>query len=140
MDVAWKSLLGAAVGLLSVWVALIAVLLFAGRRYERPGLRELLRLLPDLLRLLKRLAGDATLPRGVRIRLWLLLAYLAVPIDLIPDVIPVIGYADDAIIVALALRSVARRAGVEALEQHWPGTPAGLAAVLRAAGIAGLPH
>jgi len=66
----------------------------------------------------------------------LLLAYLVLPIDLIPDFIPVIGYADDAIIVALALRSVARRAGLEVLEDHWPGTPAGLGAVLRAAGIA----
>ncbi|MDI6104781.1 YkvA family protein [Actinoplanes sp. NEAU-A12] len=95
----------------------------------------MLRLLPDLLRLLERLAGDAGLPRGVRVRLWLLLAYLAVPIDLIPDFIPVIGYADDAIIVALALRSVARRAGPQALHRHRPGSPAGLAAVLGAAGI-----
>jgi len=136
MDVVWKSLLGAGIGLVLIWLALIVALLLAGRRYERPSLREMLRLLPDLLRLLKRLAGDSSLPRGVRVRLWLLLAYLAVPIDLIPDFIPVIGYADDAIIVALALRSVARRAGLQALEQHWPGTPVGLAAVLRAAGIA----
>jgi uncharacterized membrane protein YkvA (DUF1232 family) len=140
LDVMGKSLLGAALGLLVIWLALIAALLLAGRRYERPSLREMLRLLPDLLRLLNRLARDRTLPRGVRVRLWLLLAYLAMPIDLIPDVIPVIGYADDAIIVALALRSVARRAGVTALERHWPGTPGGLAAVLRATGIAGLPH
>ncbi|GIF45044.1 YkvA family protein [Actinoplanes xinjiangensis] len=135
MDTVWKIAIGAGVGLAVVWLALIAALLLAGRRYERPGLREMLRLLPDLLRLLKRLAGDADLPRGVRVRLWLLLLYLAVPIDLIPDFIPVIGYADDAIIVALALRSVARRAGPQALHRHWPGTPAGLAAVLGAAGI-----
>lgn len=135
MDTVWKIVIGAGLGLVAVWLALIVVLLLAGRRYERPGLGEMLRLLPDLLRLLKRLAGDADLPRGVRVRLWLLLAYLAVPIDLIPDFIPVIGYADDAIIVALALRSVARRAGPQALDQHWPGSPAGLAAVLRAAGI-----
>ncbi|MBW6440254.1 DUF1232 domain-containing protein [Actinoplanes hulinensis] len=135
METAWKILIGAGLGLVAVWLALIVALLLAGRRYERPGLGEMLRLLPDLLRLLKRLAADAGLPRGVRVRLWLLLAYLAVPIDLIPDFIPVIGYADDAIIVALALRSVARRAGRQALHRHWPGTPAGLAAVLRAAGI-----
>ncbi|MEV4655161.1 YkvA family protein [Micromonospora sp. NPDC049301] len=135
MDAVWKIAVGAAVGLLVVWLALIAALLLAGRRYERPGLGEMLRLLPDLLRLLKRLAGDKSLPGGVRVRLWLLLAYLAVPIDLIPDFIPVIGYADDAIIVALALRSVARRAGVQALGRHWPGSSAGLGAVLRAAGI-----
>jgi uncharacterized membrane protein YkvA (DUF1232 family) len=135
MDTVWKIASGAGVGLLVVWLALIAALLLAGYRYERPALGEVLRLLPDLLRLIKRLAGDKDLPRGVRVRLWLLLAYLAVPIDLIPDFIPVIGYADDAIIVALALRSVARRAGPQALHRHWPGTPAGLAAVLRAAGI-----
>jgi uncharacterized membrane protein YkvA (DUF1232 family) len=136
MDVVWKALLGAALGLLLIWLVLISALLLAGRRYERPGLREMLRLLPDLLRLLKALASDRNLPRGVRVRLWLLLVYLAVPIDIIPDFIPVIGYADDAIIVALVLRSVARRAGVQAVQHHWPGTPGGLAAVLRAAGLA----
>jgi uncharacterized membrane protein YkvA (DUF1232 family) len=136
MDTVWKIALGTGVGLVGVWLALVVALLVAGRRYERPSLGEMLRLLPDLLRLLKRLAGDKSLPGGVRVRLWLLLAYLAVPIDLIPDFIPVIGYADDAVIVALALRSVARRAGLPALQRHWPGSPAGLAAVLRAAGIA----
>jgi uncharacterized membrane protein YkvA (DUF1232 family) len=140
MGAGWKLLIGAGAGLLLVWSALVVVLLAAGRGYERPGLREMVRLLPDLLRLLKRLATDRTLPRGVRIRLWLLLAYLVIPVDLIPDFIPVIGYADDAIIVALALRSVARRAGSQTLEHHWPGTPAGLAAILRTAGIAPPPR
>ena len=135
MGAIWKILVGAGVGLLLIWLVLVAALLLAGRRYERPSLGEMLRLLPDLLRLLKRLAGDNSLPRGVRARLWLLLAYLALPIDLIPDFIPIIGYADDAILVALALRSVARRAGPQALHRHWPGTPGGLAAVVRAAGI-----
>src|SRR6185437_8075747 len=98
-------------------------------------IRDALRLLPDLVRLLRRLAGARTLPRGVRIRLWLLLAYLAMPFDLVPDFIPVIGYADDAVIVAFALRSVTRRAGHAALDRHWPGTPDGLAAVRRLAGL-----
>jgi uncharacterized membrane protein YkvA (DUF1232 family) len=71
--------------------------------------RGLLRLLPDELRLI-RLAADKTLPRGIRIRLALLLAYLAIPVDLIPDFVPVLGYADDAIIVTAVLRSVVRRA------------------------------
>ena len=74
---------------------------------------DMLRLLPDTVVLLRRLAADPDLPRGVRIRLVLLLVYLILPIDLIPDFIPVLGYADDAIIVAIALRSVTRRA--------WPG-------------------
>ena len=57
------------------------------------------------------------------------------PVDLVPDVVPVIGYADDAVAVALVLRSVVRVAGPEALERHWPGTPEGLAALLRLVGV-----
>lgn len=52
---------------------------------------------------------------------------------LLPDVLPVIGYADDALLVAWTLRAVARRAGDEAVARHWPGTPDGLAAVRRVA-------
>src|SRR6266550_870077 len=88
-----------------------------------------------VLRLLPRLAADASLPRGVRVRLVLLLAYLASPIDLVPDFIPVIGYADDAIIVAAVLRSVVRRAGADTIRRHWPGTEEGLATLSRIAGL-----
>ena len=68
-------------------------------------------------------------------RLLLLLAYLASPVDLIPDFSPVLGYADDAVIVALALRAVVRAAGPDALTRHWPGSSDGLALVNRLAGI-----
>jgi uncharacterized membrane protein YkvA (DUF1232 family) len=120
-------------GVLLLWVALVAVLWLT--KPDELRLREAMRLLPDLVRLLRRLASDETLPRGVRVRLWLLLGYLAMPIDLVPDFIPVLGYADDAVVVAIALRSVTRRAGAEALNRHWPGTPDGLAAVRRLAGL-----
>lgn len=116
-------------GVVLIWAALIAALWLA--RPDDVGVRDAMRLLPDVLRLLKRLASDPTMPRGIRVRLALLLGYLALPIDLIPDFIPVLGYADDAIIVAFVLRSVARRAGPEALSTHWPGTPEGLAAIHR---------
>ncbi len=129
----WRTLLGVAAGLLLVWLVLLTVLWRATPDQTR--LRDALRLLPDVLRLLRRLAADATLPRGVRVRLWLLLAYLALPIDLIPDFIPVLGYADDAIILALVLRSVARHAGRAVLDRHWTGTPEGLAAVYRLARV-----
>ena len=120
-------------GLVLVWVMLVVALWLA-----RPGeltAREALRVLPDLVRLLRRMAGDRSLPRGVRVRLWLLLGYLLLPVDLVPDVIPVVGYADDVVVVALALRSVVRAAGPEALVRHWPGTPEGLAVVRRLAGL-----
>jgi uncharacterized membrane protein YkvA (DUF1232 family) len=88
-----------------------------------------------VFRLVRRLAADNTLPRGVRIRLGLLLAYVAFPIDLIPDFIPVLGYADDAIVVTVVLRSVVRRAGLDAVRAHWPGTDDGFAAVVRLTGV-----
>jgi uncharacterized membrane protein YkvA (DUF1232 family) len=119
--------------LVVIWVALVIVLTRSGRGLH--GLSEAARLLPDLLRLIPRLARDRSLPRGVRLRLWLLLGYLASPLDLIPDFIPVIGYADDAVIVAVALRSVVRAAGPEPLERHWPGTADGLAIVRHLAGL-----
>jgi uncharacterized membrane protein YkvA (DUF1232 family) len=130
----WHAALGIGAGLVLMWVLLLMVLWAATP--ERTSPQEALRLVPDVIRLLSRLAGDGTLPRGVRVRLWLLLAYLALPIDLIPDFIPVLGYADDAIVIALALRSVARRAGPGALHRHWPGSPDGLAAAMRLAGVA----
>ena len=125
----WHAALGIGAGMVLVWVLLLMVLWAATP--ERTSPQEALRLVPDVIRLLRRLAGDGTLPRGVRVRLWLLLAYLAMPIDLVPDFIPVLGYADDAIVVALALRSVARRSGPAAVERHWPGSPEGLTAVMR---------
>ena len=101
---------------------------------------EALRLLPDTIRLLRRFAVDRTLPRTARIRSWLVLAYLATPIDLVPDFIPAIGYLDDAILVWLALRAIVRHAGGNAVRQRWPGSPDGLAALWRAAALPGSPE
>lgn len=132
----WGIGLGVLGGLLVLWLALILFLWIEQRRH--PGgasLRDLLRLAPDVARLLKRLTADRTVSTGVRIWLAVLLVYLLSPIDLVPDFIPVLGYADDAIVVALALRFATRRAGSDAVQRHWPGTPEGLAAVLRLAGL-----
>jgi uncharacterized membrane protein YkvA (DUF1232 family) len=133
---AWEILVGVAAGLALLWAALVVSLFVVGR--NRPGtlpLGDALRLLPDVIRLLRRLAADPTLPRGVRVRLALLLVYLLAPVDLVPGFIPVVGYADDAIVIALALRSVSRRAGVQAIDRHWPGTADGLRAVKALAGL-----
>jgi uncharacterized membrane protein YkvA (DUF1232 family) len=134
--VEWQSVVAVLGGLLLVWVALVVALYVAGRRQEDPAsLREMLRLVPDVLRMCRSLASDPDVPRGVRIRMGLLVGYLVMPIDLVPDFLPVVGYADDAIVVVWALRSVVRAAGPDALERHWSGTPAGLRAVKRLAGI-----
>ena len=101
------------VAMTAVWLVFVVALLLV--RPRGGLLRESLRILPDLVRLLTRLARDPDLPRGVRVRLGLLLGYLALPVDLVPDFVPVLGYTDDAIVVVLALRSVVRRVGVEPL-------------------------
>ena len=121
----WVELVAIIAGsLVLLWLVMLALLWRA--KPDDLTLRDAVRLVPDLLRLLKRLGGDKTLPRGIRVRLVLLLGYLAMPIDLVPDFIPVLGYADDVVIVAIVLRSVVRAAGLEAIERHWPGTPEGL--------------
>ncbi|TSD94245.1 DUF1232 domain-containing protein [Skermania sp. ID1734] len=130
---AWDVLIGACAGLLLGWGVLVVALVLV--RPRRGLLREAIRILPDLLRLLRRLAADRSLPRGVRIRLFLAIGYLALPIDIIPDFIPVLGFADDAIVVALVLRSVVRRAGEDAVRRHWPGTDEGYAALAKLTGI-----
>jgi uncharacterized membrane protein YkvA (DUF1232 family) len=131
----WDLVIGVVSALLLAWLALVIAL--AILRPRGGLLREALRVLPDVLRLVRRLAADKTLPRGIRIRLGLLLAYLALPIDLIPDFIPILGYADDAIIVTAVLRSVVRRAGIDAVRAHWPGTDDGFTALARLTGITG---
>ena len=130
-------LLATVAGLLLLYTLVVLLLWRYARAHpETIRLRDALRMLPDLLRLVRRLIADPTVPRGVRIRLVLLLAYLVSPIDLIPDFVPVLGHADDVVVVALVLRSVLRRSGPEALRRHWPGSPEGLAVLLQVAGDA----
>ena len=132
----WEVLAGAVGGFLLVYITLQCLLWqYARRNPETVAMRDALRLLPDLLRLIHGLARDHSLPAGVRLRLLLLLAYLASPIDIVPDFIPVLGYADDVVVVALVLRSVIRAAGAEPLGRHWPGSDAGLQLIRKLAGL-----
>lgn len=132
----WELLVVVISGVVLLWLGMVALLFLSGRGEARSGrLKEVLRLVPNVLRLVRRLIADPEVPRGVRVRLVLLVAYLSFPIDLVPDFIPVVGYADDVILVAVVLRSVVRHGGPEALERHWPGTPDGLRVVQRLAGV-----
>jgi uncharacterized membrane protein YkvA (DUF1232 family) len=105
-------------------------LVLAGRRSQA---RALAGFVPDCARLFKRLAGDPRVPRRHKVALVLVGGYLAMPIDLVPDFIPVAGQLDDALLVALALRSLVRAAGSEVIAEHWPGPPSSLAVILRMA-------
>lgn len=116
--------IAAIAGFVVLWLLLLLCL--AVLRPEGTTLRDTARIVPDVIRLVSRLSRDPTLSRTMRLRLLLLLGYLAFPIDLVPDFVPVLGYADDAILIGLVLRSVIRRAGPETVRQQWPGTEAGL--------------
>jgi uncharacterized membrane protein YkvA (DUF1232 family) len=124
--------LGIVLSLVVAWITLLAVL--AVWRPRGINLAEARRFVPDLVRLLRSLAADRSVSPGVRRRLGFGLAYLALPIDLIPDFVPVLGYADDVVVVGLVLRSVVRRAGPGAVDRHWQGSAAGLALVHKLAG------
>ena len=115
---------------LLAYVGFVAALLVAGRR---GAARALAGFIPDCLVLLRRLLGDERVPRRRRAILFALVAYLAMPIDLVPDFIPVAGQLDDVIIAALALRYVLRAAGPALIREHWPGPESSLNAVMRVA-------
>jgi uncharacterized membrane protein YkvA (DUF1232 family) len=128
-----RVLIGIAMAFAFSWLLLLALLMLF--RPRGMSVAEAKRLVPDTARLLRDLTKDATMPAAIRRRLSMALLYLALPIDLVPDFIPIIGYADDVIVVGIVLRSVIRRAGSDALERHWRGTPDGLALVKRLAGV-----
>jgi uncharacterized membrane protein YkvA (DUF1232 family) len=123
-------------GLLLIAVALyllaVAALIAAGRREDA---RALAGFIPDCVILVSRLARDARISRPRRAVLWLVLAYLAFPIDLVPDFLPVAGQLDDAVLLGLALRVLVRGGNSELVRQAWPGPQASLTLVLRAAGL-----
>jgi uncharacterized membrane protein YkvA (DUF1232 family) len=121
--------IGVVVGL---WIAAVLFLLLAGRR---TAARELAVLVPHLLVLFKGLLADPRVPRGTKLWIAFALAWLLSPIDLVPEFIPVAGPLDDAIVAALVLRHVLKRAGRDVVESHWRGEPATLRLMLRAGGI-----
>ena len=121
-----------AVGLVALW-ALLLVLFWALRPKGVP-VRELLGLIPDVLRLLRSVIGDRSAPPDVRLVLVGLLAWIVSPIDLIPEFIPVLGPIDDVVVAVVAMRYVRRRVGVEDLRQRWTGTDDGFALLLRVIG------
>jgi uncharacterized membrane protein YkvA (DUF1232 family) len=96
----------------------VLALVLAGRRTDA---RALAGFIPDCIVLVRRLLGDERVPRSRKLLLGALLAYLAMPFDLVPDFIPVAGQLDDAIVTALVLRAVLRSGGDALLREHWPG-------------------
>ena len=127
----WQGGLIALAAFALIYAGLVSALALLGRGAEA---RAMARLVPDCIVLFRGLLSDPRLSRGRKLLLLGLVAYLAMPIDLVPDFIPIAGQLDDAILVVLVLRTVLRGVGVDPVREHWPGPDASLHAVLRLAG------
>ena len=119
------TLLGIAAGLLAAWAAFVTLLWLLRPRDVR--LADLVSVVPDVLRLVRDLVTDPTVPRRARVALIGLLVWLVSPIDLIPEFIPVLGPLDDVVVAVLVLRFVRRTIGIDALRARWRGTEDGFA-------------
>jgi uncharacterized membrane protein YkvA (DUF1232 family) len=126
------ALIVAVVVVLAAWALVIVVVWRAAP--SRASVIEVVRLLPDVLRLAAGLARDPATPRSSRIALAGLAVWIASPIDLIPEFVPVIGPLDDIVVAAIVLRWVGRRISEDALRAHWPGSSDGFGLVLRLLG------
>jgi uncharacterized membrane protein YkvA (DUF1232 family) len=113
-----------------VWAILVVALIVAGRE---GAAREVTAFLPNLVLLFRGLATDERVPRRAKIALIVGGLYLAMPIDLIPDFIPVAGQADDAIVAAAVLRFVLGSTKRSVLYEHWRGDPQTLDRLLKVA-------
>jgi uncharacterized membrane protein YkvA (DUF1232 family) len=115
---------------LGAYALFIAMLLVLGRRADA---RALTTFIPDCLVLFQAVLRDPRVPRSRKLMVAALIAYLAMPFDLVPDFIPVAGQLDDAIIVALVLRWLVRGGGPELVREHWRGPQRSLDLILRLA-------
>jgi uncharacterized membrane protein YkvA (DUF1232 family) len=120
----------AALAVFVLYLVLLAVLVLAGRRLLA---RELAVLVPNLVRLFRGLLGDPRVPWHAKLLLGLGLLWIASPIDLIPEFIPILGPLDDAIVAALVIAYVVRASGRDVIREHWRGDPTILSRLLRLA-------
>jgi len=126
----WQWLLIAVGFTFAAYALFVVALVVAGRRGDA---RAVATFIPDCLVLFQALLRDPRVPRRKKALLVGLIAYLAMPFDLVPDFIPVAGQLDDAIIVAFVIRSVLRAGGPELVRELWRGPQRSLDAILRLA-------
>jgi uncharacterized membrane protein YkvA (DUF1232 family) len=118
--------------MLGLYVIFILALLLLGKREQA---RALAGFVPDCVILFKRLLSDERVPLSKKVPVLLLIGYLAMPLDLVPDFIPVAGQLDDAILVGFVLHWVLKGSPNDLIQEHWPGPPTSLAIVKKLAKI-----
>ena len=127
-----STLIAIGLALAALWVAMLVV--FWVFRPKDVPVREILGVIPDLLRLLRSVITDGSAPFDVRLVLVGLVAWILSPIDLIPEFIPVIGPLDDVVVAVVAMRYVRRRIGIDELRARWSGTSDGFDLLIRVIG------
>jgi uncharacterized membrane protein YkvA (DUF1232 family) len=119
-------------GLVALWVVLLV--LFWALRPRGVPVRQIVGVIPDVLRLIRSIVTDRSAPLDVRLVLIGLLAWIVSPIDLIPEFIPVLGPLDDVVVAIVAMRYVRRRLGVDDLRRRWAGSAESFTLILRIIG------
>ena len=112
----------------AVYAIAVVALAVAGRDADA---RALARFVPDCVVLFKRLLTDPRVEWWRKALLVAVIVYLASPIDLVPDFIPVAGQLDDAVLVIIAVRVLLHGSGPHLLAEHWPGPRRSLNVILR---------
>jgi len=138
-DLAWHSarvdgtvVLGVLAGLIALWLALLALLWVL--RPRDVGARELIGVIPDVVRFLRTTITDPSVPIDARLVLAALVAWILSPVDLIPEFVPVLGPLDDVIVAVVAMRYVRWRLGIDGIRRRWPGSDEGFALLARVIG------
>src|SRR5207245_8228904 len=79
---------------------------------------ELIRRLPTYIRLVWALLRDSRVPAGQKLILAGIVGYLILPVDLIPDFVPILGQLDDIAVVLLGLDLFIRGAPKDVVDEH----------------------
>ena len=125
-------LLGIVAAMLGIWLVMLALLWVL--RPKGLAVRDLLGLVPEVVRLVRSVISDRSAPLDVRLVLVGALAWMLSPVDLIPEFIPVLGPLDDVVVAVVARRYVRRRLGVADLSKRWSGSAEGFALLIRVVG------
>ena len=100
------------------------------RKSRKKTAVKLLRELPNFLKLLLRLLRDARVSKLDRMLFGTVIAYVLLPVDMLPDFLGVLGLTDDLFLIGLSLNRLFGHAGSDVLLEHWDGNPRALGYLL----------